>query len=84
LDHIAPTDRLAMAEWRASRAEHHVARKREIVAGLERAGIDPARSKKLLIAFDKTRMLRIADLDLLKKELGGAMEESAGDAYSRA
>jgi hypothetical protein len=61
---------LAQIEWHVVEAEKRVARQREIVAELERAGRRATAARGLLAAFERLLAMHLADRQRLRKELG--------------
>jgi hypothetical protein len=62
-------DHLAMVSRHVTRGEQIVARQREIIARLERAGCDTSYAKRLLLQFEEVQSLHVADRDRLEKAL---------------
>jgi hypothetical protein len=62
-------DHLAMVSRHVTRGEQIVARQREIIARLERAGCDTSYAKRLLLQFEEVQSLHVADCDRLEKAL---------------
>jgi hypothetical protein len=60
---------LAQAEARIALGQKHIARQNEIIAELERAGHDAVTAKALLVVFEATHELHIADHDQIIVEI---------------
>lgn len=72
IDRAALEQSLAEAQRHVIGGEHHVARQRTIVAGLERDGQveAAANAARLLKQFEEVLSLHVADRDRLRKKLG--------------
>jgi hypothetical protein len=60
---------LAQAEARIALGQKHIARQNEIIAELEQAGHDAVTAKALLVVFEATHELHIADHDQIIVEI---------------
>ena len=60
---------LGQAEQHVTLGERHIARRRDIVAELERKGHDCAHAKELLAVFLATQAAHVAGRDWLQEEL---------------
>ena len=60
---------LAQAEARIAGGQKHIARQCEIIAELEQVGHDAVTAKALLVVFEATHALHIADRDQIAAEL---------------
>ena len=65
---------LAQAEARIAVGQKHIARQYEIIAELEQVGQDAVTAKALLVVFEATHALHIADRDQIAAELA-ALED---------
>jgi hypothetical protein len=69
---------------RVAEGEKHIAQQHEIIASLERIGLNPAPSKSVLLRFEELQGLHNAHRDWLRQELAnsepsateGAVDES--------
>jgi hypothetical protein len=71
MDRAVWQEHLAQAERHLVEAEKRVARQREIVAELERAGHRATAARGMLAAFERLLAMHLADCSRLRKELGG-------------
>jgi hypothetical protein len=62
-------DHLAIVHRHVARGEQIVARQREIIARLERAGCDTSDAERLLLQFEELQSLHVEDCDRLEKKL---------------
>jgi hypothetical protein len=62
-------DHLATVHRHVARGEQIVARQREIIARLERAGCNTSDAKRLLLQFEELQSLHIEDREQLEKKL---------------
>jgi hypothetical protein len=69
VDRSLVASHLAQAEVHLAQGALHVARQREIVAGLARNGLDTSLANQLLSTFESTQATHLADVDRLKQEL---------------
>jgi len=60
---------LAQAEARIAVGQKHIARQCEIIAELEEVGHDAVTAKALLVVFEATHALHIADRDQIADEI---------------
>ena len=60
---------LEQAEAHVSESERHIAQQRELVAQLERDGLDTTLAKDFLAQLENTHQLHISDLDRIRREL---------------
>jgi hypothetical protein len=60
---------LAQAEARIALGQKHIARQYEIIAGLEQVGHTAVTAKALLVVFEATHALHIADRDQIATEI---------------
>jgi uncharacterized coiled-coil protein SlyX len=70
MDRSALQDHLAAAERHLDEAEWQAANQRELVAELERNGLDTAEPARLLAELEDLLAAHVADCDRLRKELG--------------
>jgi hypothetical protein len=70
MDRAVWEEHLARTEWQIVEAERRVARQREIVEELERAGRRATAARGLLAAFESLLAMHLADRKRLRKELG--------------
>jgi hypothetical protein len=63
-------EHLAHAARHVAVSERHVKRQRRIVAHLKREGRDVKEASDLLLQFEETQALHLAEWDRLRKELG--------------
>jgi hypothetical protein len=63
-------EHLAQVELQVAECEKAVGGQREIVAGLERDGLDVTRARRLLLFFEESLAMHVADRDRLRQELG--------------
>jgi hypothetical protein len=68
MDGARVLDHLVQAEVSVARAEQQVARQREILAALERAGCDVAVAKQLLARFEEALKLQTETLNRCRQE----------------
>jgi len=66
---------LTQAERHVAEGERHIARQQEIVAELERDGHDTRLAHELLLQFEQSLAMHIADRDRLREELGLGQRE---------
>ena len=71
VDRATLSQHLNQAERHVILGERHVARQRQLVAGLEASGLDASRSRALLATFEDLLVLHKADRDRLRYELVG-------------
>jgi hypothetical protein len=69
MDRATTEQHLALAEKIVEQAERHVRRQREVADELKRDGYDACKAEELLLAFEKSRSLHIAELERLRDEL---------------
>ena len=62
----ALSDQLALVERRIAECEDHIQRQREIITGLEQAGLDTAAARDLLRAYDRSLSEQLAALEQLR------------------
>ena len=62
-------DQLVFALRRITEGEHVIARQHQIIASLERTGIDTSEAKAALRQFEELLGMLVADRDRLRKEL---------------
>jgi hypothetical protein len=62
-------DHLAVVRRHVARGEQIVARQRETIARLERAGCDTSDATRLLLQFEELQSLHVADRERLEKML---------------
>jgi hypothetical protein len=62
-------DHLAVVRRHVARGEQIVARQRETIARLERAGCDTSDATRLLLQFGELQALHVADRERLEKML---------------
>jgi hypothetical protein len=62
-------DHLAMVRRHVARGEQIIARQREMIARLERAGCDTSDAERLLLRFEKLQSIHIEDRERLEKKL---------------
>jgi hypothetical protein len=67
-------DHLAIALRRVTEGECFIAQQREIIAALERDGLDNSEAKAVLLQFEELQGTLIADRDRLKEELAGNLK----------
>jgi hypothetical protein len=60
---------IAVAERHIAECEVRIAKQRELIANMEKLGVETARSKALLATFQQSLGLHIADYDRLQREL---------------
>jgi hypothetical protein len=60
---------LAQAEAAVALGRKHIARQHEIIAELEQVGHDAVTAKALLVVFEATHALHIADRDQIAAEI---------------
>jgi hypothetical protein len=65
----ALTRHLAQAEAAVALGRKHIARQNEIIAELEQVGHDAVTAKALLVVFEATQALHIADRDQIAAEI---------------
>jgi hypothetical protein len=70
MDRATFFDHLAIALRNVSEGERHIAQQHEIIASLERDGLDTSAEKAALLHFEELQGMHVADRDRLKKELG--------------
>ena len=70
MDRSALEDHLAAAERHLDEAERQAAIQRELVAELERNGLDTAEPARLLAELEEVLTSHAADCDRLRTELG--------------
>ncbi len=63
-------EQLAQVELQVAECEKAVGRQREIVAELERGGLEVTQARRLLLFFEESLVMHVADRDRLRKELG--------------
>ncbi len=63
---------LALAEEHVAQGERHLARQREIIERMTSAGWNTKEANALLIVFQQTLAMHIADRDRLQSEIGKA------------
>ena len=63
------TRHLAQAEAAVALSRKHIARQHEIIAELEQVGHDAVTAKALLVVFEATQALHIADRDQIAAEI---------------
>jgi hypothetical protein len=68
---VLQRQRLARAEEIAVLGEHHIVRQRELIAKLERKGVDTAEANRLLATFEALQATHLAERDRLRGELDG-------------
>jgi hypothetical protein len=69
-------EHLAFVERRIEEGEVHIQRQREIIAGLERAGLDTAAARDLLGVYEQTLSEHLAELERLRHELTTGVTQS--------
>jgi hypothetical protein len=69
MDRATVLEHLAQARRHVSLGERHIARQRQLIAGLERVGSDSWEAWKLLQQFEDLQRLHIHDRDRLEREL---------------
>jgi hypothetical protein len=69
MDRATILDHLAFALRRVAEGELHIAQEHEIIASLERDGLDASPLKVALLQLEELQGMLIADRDRLKKEL---------------
>lgn len=62
-------EHLAQAERHVAEGERHIAEQRARITEAERNGLDTAQAKDLLLTFEETQVLHVADRDRLRVEL---------------
>ena len=60
---------LAQAEARIALGREHIARQYENIAELERVGYDAGTAKALLVVFEQTHALHVADREQITAEI---------------
>jgi hypothetical protein len=65
-------DQLALALRHVAVGERHIAQQHEIIASLERKGLDTSEAKAVLLQFKELQAMHVADRDRLKKELAAS------------
>ena len=68
---------LQAAFRRVAEGEKYIAKQHEIIASLERNGLDTAPSKTALLRFEELQGLHIAHRDWLQKELANSEPSAA-------
>jgi hypothetical protein len=63
-------EHLAIALRLVSEGERYIAQQHEIIASLERDGLDASGAKAVLLRFEELQSMHVADRDRRKKELG--------------
>jgi hypothetical protein len=72
MNRAAWQEHLAQIEWHIVEAEKRVARQREIVSELERAGRRATAARGLLAAFETLLSMHLADRQRVRRELGSS------------
>jgi hypothetical protein len=70
MDRAMLVEHLGQAARHVAAAERHVKRQCRIVAHLKREGRDVREASDLLLEFEETQALHLAEWDRLRKELG--------------
>ena len=70
MDRAMLQDHLSATERRLTEAERNIASQRELVAQLERDGLDTAQPTLMLEQFEEVLAMHIADRDRLRAEPG--------------
>jgi hypothetical protein len=70
MDRAMLLEHLATALRNVSDGERHIAQQHQIIASLERDGLDTSAAKDVLLQFEDLQGIHIAHRDRLKKELG--------------
>jgi hypothetical protein len=70
MDRAMLLEHLATALRNVPDGERHIAQQHEIIASLERDGLDTSAAKDVLLQFEDLQGIHIAHRDRLKKELG--------------
>jgi hypothetical protein len=69
MDRATILDDLALALRRVAEGELHIAQQHEMIASLERGGLDASPLKAALLQLEELQGMLVADRDRLKKEL---------------
>lgn len=69
MDRTMVMEHLEQARRHVAEGEKHIARQREVVAGLECDGHDSKQARKLLHEFEGVQRLHVEHRDRLKKQL---------------
>jgi hypothetical protein len=69
MDRATLFDHLAIALRNVSEGKRHIAQQHEIIASLERDGLDTSAAKVVLLQFEDLQGVHIAHRDRLKSEL---------------
>jgi len=69
VDRATLSEHLAQAERQVAEGVLRIARQREVVADLERTGLDTKEARTLLAELQSLQALHVADRDRLKQEL---------------
>jgi hypothetical protein len=70
MDRAMLLEHLATALRNVSDGERHIAQQHQIIASLERDGLDTSAAKDVLLQFEDLQGIHIAHRDRLKKGLG--------------
>jgi hypothetical protein len=69
MDRAMLLEHLATALRNVSEGERHIAQQHEIIASLERDGLDTSAAKVVLLQFEDLQGMHVAHRDRLKNEL---------------
>jgi hypothetical protein len=72
---------LAQAEARVALGQKHIGRQKEIIAELDQSGHDAGTARALLVDFEVTQALHIADRDQIAGEIA-PLDQEAGLGFT--